>query len=492
MATAKCRFNKEGYVPTSFVFTVLLAMTAADLAAMVRELRCVASEAPAIIRDAAKWALACGVRTSASFDSATLGDYCGWGELAPSAQRVLGSAVSKATAVGVAARIAPKATHLEHKKRGRSCGAAEEASVERTEMHEVMGVVTRRMEVEPLPASSSGPTAAIRALVRDLDVDQLSAWAERAKLEALCGSSKKSLREAASALRCWAKFAVLVLGLSPDSIMPPSVDGLLQWSRAFAVKETFRNYVGKIRLACELMRLSTASLDHPSIKRAMATIRTLSAAPRAKHYTRRCIVGLLVGLAKSENDLASAMLYLVSYAFLLRVPSEALPVTLGCKGEKATGKLAVGVHSDLSMSGSRVRLQLARRKHKPHGSVMHRSCWCDSCKITCPVHNLAPLLRHPDAVGRQPFLHISPSRVNQELRRRLLILGIDHAPEYDTRCFRRGHAEDLAHGSSRLHEILEAGEWSSSRFKVYLDAEGLQDAAVKEAHACPDHFSDSE
>ena len=94
--------------------------------------------------------------------------------------------------------------------------------------------------------------------------------------------------------------------------MPPSVDGLLQWSRAFAVKEAFRNYVGKIRLACELMRLSTASLDHPSIKRAMATIRTLSAAPRAKHYTRRCTVGLLVGLAKSENDLASAMLYLVS------------------------------------------------------------------------------------------------------------------------------------------------------------------------------------
>ena len=161
------------------------------------------------------------------------------------------------------------------------------------------------------------------------------------------------------------------------------------------------------------------------------------------------------------------MLYLLSYAFLLRVPSEALPVTLGCKGEKATGKLAVGVHSDLSMSGSRVRLQLARRKHKPHGSaVMHRSCWCDSCKITCPVHNLAPLLRHPDAVGRQPFLHISPSRVNQELRRRLLILGIDHAPEYDTRCFRRGHAEDLAHGFSRLHEIQEAGQWSSSRFKL--------------------------
>ena len=177
-------------------------MTAADLAAMVQELRCVANEALAIIRDAAKWAVACGFRTSASFDSATFGIYCGWAELAPSAQRVLGSAVSKATAVGAAARLAPKATHLEHKKRGRSCGAADKASVERTEMQEVMEIVTSRMEVVPLPASSSGPAAAIRTLVRDLNDDQLSAWAERARLEALCGSSKRSLREVASALRC--------------------------------------------------------------------------------------------------------------------------------------------------------------------------------------------------------------------------------------------------------------------------------------------------
>ena len=258
------------------------------------------------------------------------------------------------------------------------------------------------------------------------------------------------------------------------------------------MKETYRNYLGKLRLACEILRVSTACFDHPSIKRAKSTIKALADAPRKKEHTRRLLVGRLISLAKAEGDLASAMLYLMAYAFLLRAPSELLPVVLGDDGCKHDDRLPPNVRSCLSMVGDKVRLQLARRKHKPHGSTMLWSCWCSSCRITCPMHGLAPLLRKPGVGGRSPFVHLSPGRVNADLRRRLKELGVVNADQFDTRCFRRGHCEDLAHSQSSLYEILSAGEWNSKRFIAYLDKVALEDAVVMKAHADGDVSSDSE
>jgi len=144
------------------------------------------------------------------------------------------------------------------------------------------------------------------------------------------------------------------------------------------------------------------------------------------------------------------------------------------------------------MDGDVVRLQLARRKHKPHGSTLMRGCWCVACKLTCPVHVLAPLLRHPRGCGRSPFVHLLPSSVIVDLRRPLAALGVAHAGDFDTRCFRRGHTEDLRHNSSNLSDILAAGEWSSSRFMEYLHKESLEDAAVMQPQRGRDLSSDSE
>ena len=40
----------------------------------------------------------------------------------------------------------------------------------------------------------------------------------------------------------------------------------------------------------------------------------------------------LVLMARGQGDLESAMLYIVSYAFMLRVPSEGLPMCRGDNG----------------------------------------------------------------------------------------------------------------------------------------------------------------
>ena len=142
------------------------------------------------------------------------------------------------------------------------------------------------------------------------------------------------------------------------------------------------------------------------------------------------------------------------------------------------------------MIGDSVCLQLFRRKHKPHGSKMRRSCWCAECMDTCPVHALADMFSVTEAAAT-PFSARAGS-INVALRRRLAIVNIPHAASYDTRCFRRGHAEDIAHSDSGLREILAAGEWSSKRFREYLDVEKLEDAAVVVAHGTGELSLDSE
>ena len=65
------------------------------------------------------------------------------------------------------------------------------------------------------------------------------------------------------------------------------------------------------------------------------------------------------------------MLYLLAYAFLLRLPSEALPAAVGRGGGQ----------SSLYREGDNLVLELKRRKNKPCGSKLVRSCWCKQSQV---------------------------------------------------------------------------------------------------------------
>ena len=60
------------------------------------------------------------------------------------------------------------------------------------------------------------------------------------------------------------------------------------------------------------------------------------------------------------------------------------------------------------------------------------------------------------------------------------MLNVPHASEYDARCFRRGHVEEIVRSSGSLQEVLQAGEWSSKRFTEYLNKEELEDLVANE------------
>ena len=188
---------------------------------------------------------------------------------------------------------------------------------------------------------------------------------------------------------------------------------------------------------------------------------------------------ILVSAPAPDVDVFS-MLFLLSYVFLLRVPSEALPVVSSSIGV-GDGLLTNDEHSRLACDGKTLTLVLAQRKNKPFGSRLERSCWCRKCKLTCPVHVLGRWINSLPHASK-PFARISPKRATDELRRRLQAQGCADAAAHVLKNFRRGHALDLLESGAKLAEILRAGEWKSPAFLLYLDMTTLEKGAVMEAH----------
>ena len=170
-----------------------------------------------------------------------------------------------------------------------------------------------------------------------------------------------------------------------------------------------------------------------------------------------------------------AMLFLAAYVFLLRVPSEALP--MATQASNSTGA-AVPV---FTLRGNMVELWLPKRKNRRSPSTQFRPCWCKKCPLTCPVHVLgAYMTQFPS--GTQPFLGITPAKAGIGLRKLLRDTGVPNASSYVPHDARRGHAEDLRRGGATLGEILRAGDWRSPAFLQYLNAEQLDLDRIAEAH----------
>jgi hypothetical protein len=104
---------------------------------------------------------------------------------------------------------------------------------------------------------------------------------------------------------------------------------------------TFANYLGHLRGACHALGLAAPPVGHGAVKRAMVGIvkRQLST-PRPKHFIDRClavttcervfacgcvrtvVTNMVLAVQRGLEDQTLSMLWLVSYTFLLRLPSE--------------------------------------------------------------------------------------------------------------------------------------------------------------------------
>ena len=305
-------------------------------------------------------------------------------------------------------------------------------------------------------------------------------WIEHARLEAICGGCTGSIDSLLSAMRAWREFARGMLQMKQGAELPPTKKGLSAWRRMFKCQGTFSNYVRAVKLACVICDASTEAFYDEEAVRAKRTVKAVEAPPRERNYIRHSTLAKLVALAKHEGDAASQLLYIAAYGFMLRVPSEALQMTMA-KVTNVLGELEEGDHSALYEKDGKMVLHLRKRKNLPHGSVIVRECWCKADSATCPVHAISRLVTGM-AEGHQPLIKITAAMARLELRRRLSVLGVDNAWAYNTHDFRRGHAFDLQRGGASLCTILAAGQWKSASFATYLHLSKLEAGAVLEAH----------
>ena len=176
----------------------------------------------------------------------------------------------------------------------------------------------------------------------------------------------------------------------------------------------------------------------------------------------RTKVGNMVrAVQHGREDLSYAMLWLVSYLFLLRLPSEAILLHVVCYALHAPtcvsfllgqalpickmspkSEAAACEQSILWKEGDEICLRLARRKNRPNGSgAMRRKCSCSGGSSTCAVHMLWDGYFALLEDGAKPWLHISAGTARTHLRQTLQRLDVPDASQYGTHDFRRGHAE---------------------------------------------------
>ena len=193
-----------------------------------------------------------------------------------------------------------------------------------------------------------------------------------------------------------------------------------------------------------------------------------------------------LSLAMNQPHVHAAVL--VSSVFLLRVQSEAMGLEVGMKRDAQI--LPPGRHSAVWIESCErgfdsLHIRLARRKHRPQGSLLVRTCACaGTSPRCCAVHAVAPLLRNKSA-GALLF-DLTSSSFLKAVRRMVTLLGHKNANRCTLKAFRAGRATSLAAAGSPIGVILAAGEWKSSAFLRCCQADEISVSAVLEVMCAED------
>ena len=94
------------------------------------------------------------------------------------------------------------------------------------------------------------------------------------------------------------------------------------------------------------------------------------------------------------------------------------------------------------------------------------------------MHAVAPLLRNKGAGA--PLFDLTSSSFLKAVRRMLTLLGHKEANKCTLKAFRAGKATSLAAAGSPIGVILVVGEWKSSAFLQYCQADEVSVSAVLE------------
>ena len=172
---------------------------------------------------------------------------------------------------------------------------------------------------------------------------------------------------------------------------------------------------------------------------------------------RHMVCRMVEAVRQQREELHWAMLWLMSYTFLLRMPSEArrscshccviiraryAQALQTCKGSPRDEALK-DKQTLIWYENGEVCIRILRRKNRSSGSgVLKRKCCCRGDMVDiCPVHSLWNRFFCHLPCGAEPWSSVTPKAALAKLRLSLRGLGSTDAELYGTHDFRRGHAE---------------------------------------------------
>ena len=362
-------------------------------------------------------------------------------------------------------------------RRSRKAGIGSALNVEKKSKQYMKNEISECMMMKRC-RQSFGPMKAAALAAAVVKKRSRVQFLEQARVLTVLEAGKKSLPSRISGVKCWRLFAAEWLGIEEHKSLPPKIEGLLLWSRFFKCPGTFSNYCSYLQWGCDLEGVDAPDLKNPLLRRAKQAVKSRWK-PKQKTWVTLKVLEELMMNARKKEDEVWLMLFLVSYMFLLRVPSEALPmrVITGAAGEFKEGH----TKSELYWQEDQLILRLDSRKNEKLPTMLKRTCWCETSALTCPIHMFASWAFDTDNGGLL-FKGITPAMVTTNLRKRLDDIELLNANIFTTHAFRRGHAKDMAMAGRPVAEILREGGWHSSAWIAYPDPRELEDAAVMEAH----------
>ena len=183
-----------------------------------------------------------------------------------------------------------------------------------------------------------------------------------------------------------------------------------------------------------------------------------------------------------------AVLIFLSWTFLLRIPSEALPLRRQRAGQDLESDERLEARAVIGLVDNKLIIKLNRRKHMASGSRMIRVCVCEDYaqdslelrapQLYCPVCHLWPAICRSTPVGQPLFPSWTGKLVLTELRSVAHASGWTQAAKLGTHSVRRGAARAILEAGGSFSQLLRAGQWHSSAYKLYLDMGREETTAV--------------
>ena len=288
----------------------------------------------------------------------------------------------------------------------------------------------------------------------------------------MLASIADSLPAYCSGIRCWAAYCD---AMGHKTHFPATAQMVIGWASIFSNPSTYTQYVKHLRWAHGFLHLP-CTWETRAVKQVERGLQRSANLPRVKRAVTSKQVHPMITEAVQSDDLQVAALMAVARLFLLRVPSEGLPLQWS------------GEHSQITLTETVAKIQLAKRKNSRGPVLLTRKCCCaTSGRRLCAVHWLHIMKK--DATDDGKVFQVTKNEFGRKIKLYAQRAGVPEASRVGTHAFRRGMAQDIIDQGGSLAALMTAGGWTSSAYAAYLRDAQLDDAAVTRTIIC---LSDSD